>query len=143
MSTLTGTRALLRLALRRDRILLPVWILIFAGTAASSASATVGLYPTLESRIVAAQAANAMPALVAFYGPIDDPTSLGALSMLKMTVMGAAMVALLMIFVTIRHTGRRKSQGGWNWCRPQSSGDTPRWRRPCCSAPGRAWCSAF
>ncbi|MEI6622601.1 MAG: ABC transporter permease, partial [Actinomycetes bacterium] len=111
MSTLTGTGALLRLALRRDRILLPVWILVFAGTAASSASATVGLYPTVESRIVAARAANAMPALVAFYGPIDDPTSLGALSMLKLTVMGAALVALLMIIVTIRHTRAEEEAG--------------------------------
>ena len=38
-----GTWTLTRLALRRDRIMLPAWILGFAGMAGFSASATVGL----------------------------------------------------------------------------------------------------
>ncbi|MBP7972643.1 MAG: ABC transporter permease, partial [Candidatus Nanopelagicales bacterium] len=88
MSAFVGTGQLLRLALRRDRTLLPVWIALFAGMGAISASATLGLYPTEQSRVIAATAANATPSLVAMYGPIYDPTSLGALSMLKMTVLG-------------------------------------------------------
>lgn len=111
MSSVTGTGALLRLALRRDRILLPVWIVVFAGTAAVSASATVDFYPSVESRVVAAEAANNMASLVAFYGRIYDPTSLGALSMLKMSVMGAALVAVLMIIVMIRHTRAEEEAG--------------------------------
>ncbi|HKN53214.1 MAG TPA: ABC transporter permease, partial [Amycolatopsis sp.] len=46
MSTLTGTWALIRLALRRDRIRLPVWIVLFAGMAAVAVAATAELYPT-------------------------------------------------------------------------------------------------
>ena len=42
---LTGTAALVRPALRRDRWLLPAWVGLFAAMAAFSASATVGLYP--------------------------------------------------------------------------------------------------
>lgn len=118
MSSFTGTSVLLRLALRRDRILLPVWIVIFAGTAAASPSATVDFYPSVESRIVAAQAANNLASLVAFYGRlvafygrIEDPTSLGALSMLKMSVMGAALVAVLMAIVIVRHTRAEEESG--------------------------------
>ncbi|MGV1037409.1 MAG: ABC transporter permease [Candidatus Nanopelagicales bacterium] len=111
MSEFIGTGPLLRLALRRDRILLPIWLALFAGMGAISASATVGLYPTEQSRVIAATAANATPSLVALYGPIYDATSLGALSMLKMTVMGAAMVAILMTMLTIRHTRAEEEAG--------------------------------
>ena len=39
MDALTGTGRLIRLALRRDRVMLAVWILIFVVMAAGSASA--------------------------------------------------------------------------------------------------------
>ena len=45
MSSLAGTAALVRLALRRDRIILPVFIVIFVASIAASAYATVELYP--------------------------------------------------------------------------------------------------
>ena len=51
MTALVGTGSLVRLALRRDRVMLSAWILIFVVTAAGSAAATVGLYGTVESRI--------------------------------------------------------------------------------------------
>ena len=38
MTGLTGTGALVRLALRRDRLMLAVWILLFVVMAAGSAS---------------------------------------------------------------------------------------------------------
>ena len=40
MNALTGTGTLVRLALRRDRVLLPVWIAVFVLMAVTSASAT-------------------------------------------------------------------------------------------------------
>ena len=61
MTSFTGTGSLIRLALRRDRILLPVWILVFVALAASSAASTADLYPTLESRVQLATTANANP----------------------------------------------------------------------------------
>ena len=77
---LTGTAGLVRLALRRDRLLIPAWVGLFAAMAAFSASATVGLYPNEASRVEAANTINSASATVALYGPIHDPTSLGALS---------------------------------------------------------------
>jgi ABC-2 type transport system permease protein len=109
--TLSGAASLLRLGLRRDRWLLTAWILGFAAMAGSSAGATVALYPEPASRIEAAKSINASAALVALYGRIYDETSLGAISVIKLTAFGSALVAVLMLFVVIRHT-RAEEEGG-------------------------------
>lgn len=109
--SLTGTGAMIRLALRRDRLLLPVWILVFTVLAASSAAATAGLYPTRAARVAAAEAANATPALVAMYGKIYDLANLGGIGMLKLTVLGAVLVAVLTAILTVRHTRAEEESG--------------------------------
>lgn len=111
MTALTGTRELVRLALRRDRVMLPAWIAVFVLVAVSSASATAELYPTIESRVRAAASINGTPSLVAMYGRVYDPTSLGAVAMLKMGVFGAALVAVLAILTVIRHTRAEEETG--------------------------------
>jgi ABC-2 type transport system permease protein len=99
-----GTGQLVRLALRRDRIMLPGWILAFAAVAASAASATVGLYPTVESRVQVAMTMNNTPSLVALYGRVYDPTSLGAVSMIKLGGVVAALVSVFAVITVVRHT---------------------------------------
>jgi ABC-2 type transport system permease protein len=103
VNTLAGTGSLVRLALRRDRVLVPAWIVTFVGMAAFSASATVSLYPTMASRVEAAQGVNGVPALVALYGRIYE-ASTGALSMMKMGGIGTALVAVLAFVLVVRHT---------------------------------------
>lgn len=111
MSEYAGTGALTRLALRRDRVLLPVWIAVFVLTVASTASATLGLYPTAAARAEAAAAVNDIPAFVAWYGRVWDPTSLGALSIMKLGAFGAAMVGLLAALLVVRHTRAEEEAG--------------------------------
>ncbi|HEX5532366.1 MAG TPA: ABC transporter permease [Actinomycetales bacterium] len=111
MNAFGGTGTLVRLAIRRDRVLMPVWIIVFAALAASSAAATVGVYPTVQSRVAAAEAANATPSIVALYGPVFDPTSLGGIALLKMNAFGALLVAILMIVFMVRHTRAEEEQG--------------------------------
>lgn len=108
---LVGTWALVRLALRRDRWLIPAWVGFFAAMATVSATATVGLYPTEASRVAAANAINSTAAVVALYGPIYDPTSLGALSMIKMTAVYAALLSILMVALVVRHTRAEEEAG--------------------------------
>ena len=60
-----------------------------------TASATVALYPTEASRIEAAQTINASAAVVALYGRIYDPSSLGAVSMIKLTALCAAILGIV------------------------------------------------
>ncbi len=107
----TGTGALLRLAIRRDRIVATVWILLFVMLAASSSSASQSLYPTVQSRVDAAGAVNGAPALVALYGRVFDTTSLGAVALFKLGAMGAALVALVAMFTVIRHTRAEEEAG--------------------------------
>ena len=101
---MTGTWPLVRLALRRDRVLLPAWVLGFAAMVTLSVAATRDLYPTEASLTSAAETINATAALVALYGKVYDPTSLGAISLIKLTAFGSALVGILFAFVMVRHT---------------------------------------
>ena len=109
--TLAGTLALVRLGLRRDRWLLPVWVLGFAVVAYSTALAGAELYPDVRSRIEAANALNATASMVAMFGRIYDPASLGALSLIKYTAFMTAILAVLMAILVIRHTRSDEESG--------------------------------
>lgn len=110
-SPFVGTNVLVRLALRRDRIMVPVWLAVFVFMAASSAAATVPLYPTVGSRVAAADALNNTQSLVALYGRIYDPTSVGALAIVKLGGLGAIFVAVLAILIVVRHTRSEEETG--------------------------------
>jgi ABC-2 type transport system permease protein len=113
-----GTGALIRLALRRSRIMLAVWIVLFVLFAGYSAVATVDLYPSPASRVAAADTINSSQALVALYGRVYDPSSLGALAMIKTGGLGAVFVAMFAVVLVVRHTradeeaGRSELVGG-------------------------------
>ncbi|GGS28600.1 ABC transporter permease [Actinokineospora fastidiosa] len=111
MRELAGTGALVRLALRRDRILLPAWLLALVALAVTSAVATTDLYPTAESVAKAVSALNDTPAMVALYGRVHDPSSVGALAMLKALASGAVLVAALAVFLVVRHTRGEEEAG--------------------------------
>jgi ABC-2 type transport system permease protein len=111
VSDFAATGALVRLALRRDRVLMPVWVAVFAVMATFSAAATADLYPTVESRVQVAETANRSPSLVALYGRIYAPDSLGAVAMWKMAGTGAIMVAVLGLIMAVRHTRAEEENG--------------------------------
>lgn len=98
-------------AIRRDRVLAPVWILVLAATCYVSAAATGSLYPTTADQLKAAEGINASPAIVALYGPILDVNSLGELAMTKMTVLYALFLALMCIVLVRRHTRVEEEAG--------------------------------
>jgi len=111
VSSLVGTAALVRLALRRDRIILPVFIIILAVMVAASAYATAELYPTVASRVEATAVINTATSTLAMFGPIHDETSVGALSTFKMGIMGAIAVAVLALIIVVRHTRAEEETG--------------------------------
>jgi ABC-2 type transport system permease protein len=106
-----GTGTLVRLALRRDRILIPAWLTVYVASAAGSASATIELYPDLASRQAAAANVNSASSLVAIYGRVYDETSLGEISMFKMGGLVGALVAVFAITLTVRHTRAEEEAG--------------------------------
>jgi ABC-2 type transport system permease protein len=111
MRPYTGTGTMVRLALRRDRVLIPLWAVILSLVVASSVAATIDLYPDLAGRRAAALAADAAPAARFMYGPIHDPSSLGGLATWKMGTMGAVFIAFLAMTVVRRHTRTDEETG--------------------------------
>lgn len=111
MNDFVGTGTLVRLALRRDRIQIPIWIVVFVMTAAGSAKATMDLYTDPKALVDAARTSNASPALVSLYGRIFDESSLGEVSLFKLTAFGALLVGLLAGMLVVRHTRSEEESG--------------------------------
>lgn len=111
MTEFAGTGALLRLQLRRDRVLVAVWIAVFVVMTYSSAAATIDLYPTVAARVAASETINRSQALVALYGRVYDPTSIGALSLIKLGGFGSVFVAMLAVVLVVRHTRADEEAG--------------------------------
>jgi len=108
---LVGIGHLLRLAVRRDRVMVPVWFGVLLLVCFASARSTTSLYPTVAERVKAADAINASPGIVALYGPILDVHSEGELAMTKTTVLYAVFVAIMILFVVRRHTRLEEEAG--------------------------------
>lgn len=113
---MTGLAPTLRLVLRRDRIQLVVWLLLYVAMAASAYSTAKTAYADQAALESAARAASENPSLVAMFGPVYSATT-GAVGMIKMVVMMAAALGLLTGLLVIRHTradeesGRREMLG--------------------------------
>ena len=111
MSSLAGTGALVRLALRRDRVMIPAWVLVLLSLVTSTASAFRSLYPTPESRLQFAGGIVHSPTLVALYGPLYNPDSVGGLSAWRILAIGAALAALMSVLLVVRHTRAEEETG--------------------------------
>ncbi|MGC4851937.1 ABC transporter permease [Micromonospora sp. DT4] len=109
MSAFTGTRQLVPLILRRDRVVLPIWVVLLAVLPASYAGTYAGLYPTAAERAdyLASTASN--PSIVALLGPVFGD-SVGALTVQRagLLVLIAALASLLTV---VRHTRTEEEAG--------------------------------
>ncbi|MER5338361.1 ABC transporter permease [Micromonospora sp. NPDC002717] len=109
MNSLTGTRALVRLALRLDRVRLTVWVLGLAVMPMATAANYFKLYPTEESlRAVSGVLTN--PSLVALSGPLFD-VSIGGLTAWKIGVTEFILVGLMSLLTVVRHTRTEEETG--------------------------------
>ncbi len=111
MTSFAGTRALVRLALRRDRVVVPVFLIAVVSMVAAAAAATVELYPDLATRLDAAMMINTAISTLAMFGPIHDPSSIGALSVFKLGIMGILAVAIFAARIVVRHTRAEEETG--------------------------------
>ena len=87
MPSLAGTGALTRLALRRDRIVLPAWLYLLTAPVASTAVSFKPLYPTAAGR-AALRRHRATTRRCALYGRLYGD-SLGALTTWRIGIIGA------------------------------------------------------
>lgn len=111
MGTLTGTGSLIRLILRRDRFILPLWVVLLTLIPVSYVSSFNELFPTAASRRQYADNAG----FITLYGVLPD-TSLGEFVTWRVGFV-PVMVGLISILTVIRHTrveeetGRRELLG--------------------------------
>jgi ABC-2 type transport system permease protein len=107
---MTGWAPLLRLALRRDRIVLPAWIYGIVLTVVSTASSYDRLYPTEADRAQVAASAST-GALRAITGPAFDLTTVGGLTAWRIAGTGAVLAALMSLLLVVRHTRAEEEAG--------------------------------
>ena len=107
---MTGTLTLARFMLRRDRILLPVWIAILAGFVVITASSFQGLYPTLQDRLHFAATVEGNTTFTILYGPPRALDTIGGLTSWR-TGSLAVIVALMSFMIVTRHTRAEEETG--------------------------------
>jgi len=110
MAPLTGTGTLIRLILRRDRILLALFIALPVLITASQTAAFQELYPTAEARQSFTQQSNGNPATLGMLGPIFAP-GLGSLVAWRVGVMGMLLAGIPSLLLVIRHTRTEEESG--------------------------------
>src|SRR5690348_5767035 len=106
---MTGTGKLLRLALRLDRVRLPIFIVLLAVMPAATAAQYTKLYPT-EASLKAISGVISHPSLVAINGPLFK-TTLGALTAWKIGATELILVGLMSVFTVIRHSRAEEEAG--------------------------------
>ncbi|WP_227980196.1 ABC transporter permease [Nocardia spumae] len=109
-SDFTGTGQLLRLYLRRDRIVLPLWVLLLSLPLGSVYVSSVDkLYSSPADLQNFAQTILSSPAQLAMYGPIYN-TTLGASGVWK-AGMFYTLIGIATILTVIRHTRAEEESG--------------------------------
>lgn len=109
---LAGTGALLRFALRRDRIRIPVWLIAIGLGTVLSAQALAELYGTDVQRQTVVDMVNT-PAGLAFTGPAEYFLDYSIGAMVSHQVLGfmAIFVAIMSILMVVRHTRAEEEAG--------------------------------
>ncbi|MGA5078880.1 ABC transporter permease [Streptomyces griseoincarnatus] len=111
-NALAGTRTLIRFALRRDRIRLPVWILALFLSTLMTANSFQTLYSDPEDRANAVKSVDS-PAGLAMSGPRHYLTDDGFGSILSHQMIGftAVLVGLMSVLIVTRHTRAEEETG--------------------------------
>ncbi|MBP1160028.1 ABC-2 type transport system permease protein [Rhodococcus sp. PvR044] len=109
-SNFTGTLGFVRLFLRRDRIVLPLWVLLLSLPLAPVYMGSIeSIYPTEADRAAFAATIMGSPAQRAMYGEIYND-SLGAVGIWK-AGMFYTLIAIAVILTVIRHTRAEEESG--------------------------------
>jgi ABC-2 type transport system permease protein len=110
MTAFTGTWRLVRLALRRDRVQLPIWLVSLILIEAATVSSIVGLYPDEQERLNLAVTSANSPVSLMTNGLVSG-SSLGATAMTQgLAVLGLG-VAFMSTLAAVRHTRQNEETG--------------------------------
>jgi ABC-2 type transport system permease protein len=109
MNAFTGTAALTRLALRRDRINLPVWMLGLAAFTAGTTALWVDQYRNMADLVQDTQIAATSPG-IRMLG-LASGASVGGYAMVRDYLLLAVLAALMSTFAVVRHTRQSEETG--------------------------------
>ncbi|MBA4866658.1 ABC transporter permease [Streptomyces sp. PSKA54] len=107
---LAGTGTLLRLALRRDRVMMPVWVAVVVLMVVSGVSSIGQLYDTTAKRAELAVDMSANSSMRAMYGPVFGD-SVGAIVAWRFGGFAAVLAAVMSLMIVIRHTREEEETG--------------------------------
>ncbi|SFO07576.1 ABC-2 type transport system permease protein [Streptomyces sp. cf124] len=107
---LAGTGTLLRFALRRDRVMVPVWVAVTGLMVLSMPNSLAALYGTAAERADLMRQLTTNSSLRALVGPVFDD-SLGALTAWRVGVYAGLLAAVMSLLVVIRHTRDEEESG--------------------------------
>lgn len=110
MNATTGTATMVRLALRQERVRLPIWVMAPALLVALQAANVASTYPAMNDRIAATRLLAANPGLRLLRGPAAN-SSLGALTFSDAFWILAVLAALMSVSVVVRHTRQDEESG--------------------------------
>ena len=107
---MTNVWILVGLALKRDRVMIPAWLLGLAAAVAVTASSYSSLYATEASRREVVQTLGTTPATLALYGRIYAD-SVGGLVAWRVGGIALALAGLMAILIVVRHTRAEEETG--------------------------------
>ncbi len=107
-----NTCLLSRLVFRRDRLRSLLWLIGVVLLVVGFGGAVPGMYPTEAERLVMAETMKS-PAMLLMLGPVYDGTGYptGALYSNFMLLWSAAIMAIMNIFLVVRHTRQDEERG--------------------------------
>jgi ABC-2 type transport system permease protein len=106
---MTGTGKLVRLILRRDRVLLPIWVVLLGLVPVGYLTSFNGLFPTAADRQQYADVSMHNAGFVALYGQLSG-SSIGELVAWRSGFI-PVMIALFSLLTVIRHTRTDEESG--------------------------------
>ncbi|MFF2653056.1 ABC transporter permease [Streptomyces sp. NPDC058045] len=107
---LAGTASLLRLAVRTDRIMIPVWLLVNAMMVLSMPNTLNSMYGTAAQRAELVRSMTANGSMRAMLGPIHND-GLGGLTVWRVGTFAGLIAAAMSLLIVIRHTRDEEETG--------------------------------
>ncbi|MFI9152370.1 ABC transporter permease [Streptomyces sp. NPDC053367] len=107
---LAGTGTLVRFALRRDRVTIPVWVGVNALMVLSMPNTLKGMYATAGERAGLLRQLETNTSLRAMIGPVFGD-SYGALTAWRVGVYAGALAAVMSLLLVVRHTRDEEESG--------------------------------
>jgi ABC-2 type transport system permease protein len=107
---LAGTGTLLRFSLRRDRLMMPLWVGVIGLLVLSMPNSLKSVYGTAAERADLARQMLTNTSLRATYGPVFDD-SLGGLTAWRIGGYAGLFAGIMSLLVVVRHTREEEESG--------------------------------